>query len=177
MKKKVMLLLIVILGLITITGCGNKSKSSTKSSNKVYICKNNDNSDGKRYLTTYTIELNSKGKAIKYSIKDGFGNYEDNIEGFNNYCDGLKKGKENNKEKIEKYKDAATMEVICDTKKMEAYYIMSYDLAKIKNIDDFKNINNEIAKYTKDDKTFDLDAWKNYFATAENKSGHYDCNF
>ena len=110
-------------------------------------------------------------------MKDGFGNYGDDIESFNNYCDGLKKAKERNKEKLEKYKNTGSMDIVCDNKNMEVYYVMTYNLDAIKGIEDYKNINNGIAKYTKEDGTFDLDAWKNYFNTDSLKAGNYTCDF
>ena len=169
MKKKIILSLLVIVALFGIVGC--------KGNNKVYTCKNKDNSDGKRYLTAYSIELNSKNEAVKYSLKDGFGNYGDNKDGFNSYCDGLKSAYDKNKSTIEKYKDAVNMEVVCDDKKMEAYYTISYNLDVTKDIEDYKKINEEVAKYNKDDGTFDLEAWKNYFNTDSLKAGNYTCDF
>ena len=179
MKKKLLLGLLVLIGLVTITACGKKGEFSFKSEsrNNTYTCKNTSESSGFKYLTSYTIELNSKNEPVKYSMKDGFGNYGDDVESFNNYCDGLKKSKENNKEKIEKYKNAGTMDVVCDDKNMDAYYVMTYNLDVIKDIDDYKNVNNEISKYTKADGTFDLDAWKNYFNTDSLKKGKYTCDF
>ena len=179
MKKKILICLLVLVGLFTITGCGKNGESSSNanSKNKTYTCKNTSNSSGLKYLTLYTIELNSKNEPAKYSIKDGFGNYGDDIESFNNYCDGLKKAKERNKENLEKYKNTGSMDVVCDNKNMEVYYVMTYNLDVIKDIEDYKNISNEIAKYTKADGTFDLDTWKNYFNTDSLKAGNYTCDF
>ncbi len=168
MKKKLLIVSLVTVSILMSTGCNNNQT-------KKYTCKNNDSSDGIRYLTTYTIELNNKKEPIKYILKDGFGNYKDNEEAYKKFCEGLKKAEENNKTKYSK--EDLTYTVTCDDKKKEAYYIVTYNLSNIKDKTEFRNINTEIEKYTKKDGTFDLDAWKEYFNTSESKKGHYDCDF
>ena len=79
---------------------------------------------------------------------------------------------------LEKYKDVATMKVVCDKKNnYEAYVIKEYQVKRIKDIDDFSTINKFLNQYTKDDGTFDLEGWKNYFNTDSLKAGNYSCDF
>ena len=55
--------------------------------------------------------------------------------------------------------------------------LKEYQVKKIKDIDEFSKISKELESYTKDDGTFDLKAWKNYFDTDSLKAGNYSCDF
>ena len=173
--KKVLLSLLVVVSLFTVTGC---DKKEVKSKNKTYECRysKDDNAEGKRYITKYIVELNDKNEAEVYRLIAGFSNYGSKTDGYNEFCNGLKDNKQ--EDLLKKYKDVASMKVVCDEKNnYEAYVIKEYKVKKIKDIDDFSKIYKSIDPYIKDDGTFDLKGWKNYFNTDSSKAGNYTCNF
>ena len=177
MKKKIFLSLLVLVMLFTITGCGSKGNIAN-SNNKIYECRYNkdDNKEGKRYLTKYIIELNNKDEAEVYTLTTGFSNYGSKTEGYTEFCNGLKDNKQKNL--LEKYKDSVSMKVVCNEENnYQAYVSKTYQIKKIKNIDEFSSVYKFLSTYIKDDGTFDLDSWKNYFNTDSLKSGNYLCNF
>ena len=49
--------------------------------------------------------------------------------------------------------------------------------SKIKDIADFNSIYKFLEPYIKEDGTFDLESWKNYFNTDSLKAGKYSCDF
>ena len=179
MRKKIFLLsLLVIGGLVLFTGCDNTDNKTNSSKYKSYECRysKDDNDDGKRYLTKYIIELNDKNEPLVYKLIAGFYNYGSKTEGYNDFCNGLKDNVQ--KDLLEKYKDAVSMDIVCDDKNnYEAYTIKEYQINKIKDIDEFSGIYDFLKSYIKDDGTFDLDAWKNYFNTDSLKAGNYSCDF
>ena len=180
MKKKVLLSLLLILTLIIVTGCGksDETKETTTSKNKTYECRYNkdDNAEGKRYLTRFLVELNDKNEAEVYTVISGYSNYGSETDGYKEFCNGLKDNKQT--DLLEKYKDAVSMKVVCDEKNnYEAYTLKEYKVKKIKDIADFSAVYKSIEKYMKEDGTFDLDAWKNYFNTDSLKAGNYSCDF
>ena len=179
MKKKMLLLLLVIVALFTITGCGSSDVTKkTKSNNKTYICRysKDDNTEGKRYLTKYIIETNNKNEAEVYTVITGFSNYGSETDGYKEFCNGLKDNKQN--DLLKKYKNVVTMKVVCDKKNnYEAYVQKEYKIKKIKDIDDFSVVYKSLEPYIKEDGTFDLDAWKNFFNTDSLKAGNYSCDF
>ena len=82
------------------------------------------------------------------------------------------------KDLLEKYKDAVSMKIVCDEKNnYEAYALKEYQVKKIKDIDELSSVYKSLETYIKEDGTFDLDAWKNYFNTNSLKAGNYSCNF
>lgn len=181
MKKKILLSLIIVVALFTITGCGNsenKQNGNSSSKNKTYECRysKDDDAEGKRYLTKYLIELNDKNEAEVYTLITGFSNYGSETDGYKEYCNGLKDNKQ--KDLLEKYKDIVDMKVVCDSKNnYEAYVLKEYQVKKIKDIDDFNSIYKFLEPYIKEDGTFDLESWKNYFNTDSLKAGKYSCDF
>lgn len=180
MKRKIFLSFFVIIMLFTVVACDKEDNknNTTKSNNKTYECRysKDDNADGKRYLTKYTIELNSKNEPVVYSLITGFSNYGSKTDGYTEFCNGLKDNIQT--DLLEKYKEAVAMKVVCDEKNnYEAYVLKEYQVKKIKDIEEFSKISKEIGSYTKDDGTFDLDAWKNYFDTDSLKAGNYTCDF
>ena len=179
MKKKIILSLLVIVALFTITGCGKSDETKeTKSKNKTYECRysKDDTAEEKRYLTKYLIELNDKNEAEVYTLITGFSNYGSETDGYKEYCNGLKDNKQ--KDLLEKYKDIVDMKVVCDSKNnYEAYVLKEYQVKKIKDIDDFNSIYKFLEPYIKEDGTFDLKSWKNYFNTDSLKAGKYSCDF
>ena len=176
MKKKILLSILVLLALFIVTGCnGNKIG---KSNYKSYECRysKDDNAEGKRYLTKYIIELNDKNEAEVYTLISGFSNYGSKTDGYNEFCNGLKDNMQ--KDLLEKYKDAVSMKIVCDEKNnYEAYALKEYQVKKIKDIDELSSVYKSLETYIKEDGTFDLDAWKNYFNTDSLKAGNYSCNF
>ena len=79
---------------------------------------------------------------------------------------------------MEKYKDIVDMKVVCDSKNnYEAYVLKEYQVKKIKDIADFNSIYKFLEPYIKEDGTFDLESWKNYFNTDSLKAGKYSCDF
>ncbi len=179
MKKKILFSLFVIVALFTITGCGNSNESGgSKSGYKTYECRysKDDNAEGKRYLTKYQIALNDKNELEVYTLISGFSNYGSETDGYKEFCKGLKDNKQT--DLLEKYKDAVAFKVVCDEKNnYEAYALKEYQVKKIKDIEDFSSVYKSIAAYIKEDETFDLEAWKNYFATDSLKAGNYTCDF
>ena len=179
MNKKVFLSLLAIVMVFTITGCGKSDETKeTKSKNKIYECRysKDDTAEGKRYLTKYLIELNDKNEAEVYTLITGFSNYGSETDGYKEYCNGLKDNKQ--KDLLEKYKDIVDMKVVCDSKNnYEAYVLKEYQVKKIKDIDDFNSIYKFLEPYIKEDGTFDLESWKNYFNTDSLKAGKYSCDF
>lgn len=177
--KKILLGLLIIVSIFTITGCDKSNEvKGTKSKNKTYECRysKDDNTGGKRYLTKYIIELNDKKEAEVYTLITGFSNYGSKTDGYNEFCNGLKDNIQ--KDLLEKYKDVVSMKIVCDEKNnYEAYVLKEYQIKKIKDIDEFNTINKFFDKYIKDDGTFDLEGWKNYFNTDSLKAGNYTCNF
>ena len=98
------------------------------------------------------------------------------FNGYKEYCNGLKDNKQ--KDLLEKYKDIVDMKVVCDSKNnYEAYVLKEYQVKKIKDIDDFNSIYKFLEPYIKEDGTFDLESWKNYFNTDSLKAGKYSCDF
>ena len=179
MKKKMILSLLVIVALFVITGCEDSDKNKTiKSNNKTYECRysKDDNAEGKRYLTKYIIELNDKNEAEVYTLITGFSNYGSETEGYQEYCKGLKDNLQ--KDLLEKYKEAVSMKIVCDEKNnYEVYALKEYKVKKIKDIDELSSIYKFLETYFKEDGTFDLEAWKNYFDTDSLKAGNYTCNY
>ena len=179
--KKILLSLLSLLMVFALVGCENENENEstgTKSNYKSYECRYNkdDNAEGKRYLTRYIIELNSKNEAEIFTLITGYSNYGSASEGYNEFCDGLKKSESN--PLLEKYKDAVAYKVVCDEKNnYEAYAIKEYQVKKIKDINEFSKIYKDLEIYIKEDGTFDLDAWKNYFNTNSLKAGNYSCDF
>lgn len=179
MQKKIILSLLVIISIFVITGCEESDKNKiTKSNNKTYECRysKDDNAEGKRYLTKYIIELNGKNEAEVYTLITGFSNYGSETDGYKEFCNVLKNNKQ--EDLLEKYKDVVSFKAICDEKNnYEAYVIKEYQIKKIKDINDFSAIYKSLDPYIKEDGTFDLAAWKNYFNTDSLKAGNYTCNF
>ena len=179
MKKKILLCLIAITSIFVITGCTkDEATTETKSGYKTYECRysKEDNAEGKRYLTRYIVELNSKNEAEVYTLISGFSNYGSETDEYKEFCDGLKDNKQT--DLLEKYKDAVSFEVVCDSKNnYEAYALKKYQVKKIKDIDDFSSVYKSIKKYIKASGTFDLEAWKDYFNTDSLKAGNYSCDF
>ncbi len=54
---------------------------------------------------------------------------------------------------------------------------VSYNQKKIKDIDDFSSVYKSLEPYIKDDGTFNLEGWKNYFNIDTLKAGNYTCDF
>ena len=179
MKKKLLLCLLALLMVFTITGCGNSNESNgTKSKNKIYECRysKDDNTEGKRYLTRYLMELNDKNEVEVYTLITGFSNYGSETDGYKEFCNGLKNNIQ--QDLLDKYKDAVAMKVVCDEKNnYEAYALKEYQVKKIKDISEFSAVYKSLETYMKDDGTFDLNAWKNYFNTDSLKAGNYTCDF
>lgn len=179
MKKRIFLFIFVIVVFFVVTGCDKeKNKKDKKTNYKSYVCKytKDENYDGKRYLTKYIIELNSKKEAEIYTVITGFYNYGSKTDGYNEFCNGLKDNIP--KDTLEKYKDAVDMKVVCDDKNnYEAYVLKEYQVKKIKDIEEFSTVYNLLADNIKKDGSFDLDAWKNYFNTDSLKAGNYTCDF
>ena len=176
MNKKIVLSIFILIALFTITGCGNSNES--RSNNKTYECRysKDDNTEGKRYLTKYIVELNNKNELEVYTLISGFSNYGSETDGYKEFCKGLEDNKQT--DLLEKYKDVVSMKVVCDNKNnYEAYAQKEYKVKKIKDIEDFSSIYKSLEAYMKEDGTFDLDAWKNYFDTDSLKAGNYTCNF
>ena len=179
MKRKVLFSFFIILTLFTLNGCGKSDeKKETKSTNKIYECRysKDDNAEGKRYLTKYLIELNDKNEAEVYTLITGFSNYGSKTDGYNEFCKGLKDNKQN--DLLEKYKGIVDMKVVCDEKNnYEAYVLKEYQIKKIKDINELSTIYKFLEPHIKDDGTFDLEGWKNYFNIDPLKAGKYSCNF
>lgn len=183
MKKKLITGLFVFALLFTVTGCGNNDEKESKINEKnkigkLYECRysKDDNAEGKRYLTKYEVFLNNKNESTTYTIISGFSNYGSETDGYKDFCNSLKDNKQD--DLLEKYKDSVNMEVVCDEENnYEAYVSKTYQIKKIKDISDFSKVYESIKPYIKDDGTFDLDAWKNYFDTDSLKAGNYTCNF
>ena len=174
MKKKILVISVLAIVVLS-TGC---EKKENKGSYKSYECRYNkdDNSEGKRFLTKYIIDLNSKNEAEVFTLISGFTNYGSETDGYKEFCDGLKDNKQN--DLLEKYKDAVSMNVVCDEKNnYEAYVLKEYKVKKIKEINEFSEIYKSLETYIKEDGTFDLEAWKNYFNTDSLKAGNYSCDF
>ena len=186
MKRKMILSLFILLTVCVITGC-DKEKTEVsnnieekKTSNKTYECRysKDDNAEGKRYLTKYTMELNDKNEAEVLTIITGFSNYGSETQGYKEYCDGLEKSYNNSKTLLDKYKDTVDMKIVCDEKNnYEAYAVKEYKVKKIKDLNEFSAVYKSIRPYIKSDGTFDLEAWKKYFDTDSLKAGNYTCNF
>jgi len=173
--KKILTCLFILLGMFVVAGC---EKSGGQSSYKSYECRysKDDNTEGKRYLTKYIIKLNDKKEAEVYTLITGFSNYGSETDGYKELCKGLKDNKEN--DLLEKYKDAVSMKVVCDEKNnYEVYAEKEYKVKKIKDIDELSSVYKSLETYIKDDGTFDLDGWKNYFNTSSLKAGNYTCDF
>ena len=178
MKKKIFLSLLVIVAVFTITGCDKSDIVTKKSGYKTYECRysKDDNAEGKRYLTKHIIELNNKDEAEVYRVIAGFTNYGSETEGYTEFCNGLKNNNQN--DLLEKYKDSVSMKVVCNKENnYQAYIVKEYKIKKIKDISDFSTIYKFLEPYIKEDGSFDLDAWKNYFNTDSLKAGNYSCDF
>ena len=178
MKKKLILSLLVMISLLIVTACTNNDTKDIKINYKSYECRYNkdDNTEGKRYLTKYIIELNDKNEAEVYTLISGFSNYGSETDGYNEFCNGLNNNSQNNL--LEKYKDAVSMKVVCDEKNnYEAYAIKEYKIKKIKDLNEFSSIYRFLSPYINDDGTFNLEGWKNYFNTDSLKAGNYSCDF
>ena len=177
--KKIFICLLALLAIFTVTGCDKSDvNKETKSKNKVYECRysKDDNTEGKRYLTRYLIELNDKNEAEVYTLITGFSNYGSETDGYKDFCNGLKDNIQT--DLLEKYKDAVAMKVVCDeNNNYEAYALKEYQVKKIKDISDFSSIYKFLEPYIKDDGTFDLNGFKNYFNTDSLKAGNYTCDF
>lgn len=180
MNKKLLLSILIVVALFTVTGCEKKEEKSkdSKSNNKTYECRysKDDNATGKRYLTKYQIELNNKNEAEVYTIISGFSNYGSETDGYKEFCEGLKNNKQ--QDLLDKYKDAVSMKVVCDEENnYQAYVLKEYQVKKIKDIEELSAIYKSLAPYIKEDGTFDLEAFKNYFDTDSLKAGNYTCDF
>ena len=179
MKKKLVLSIFILISLLTITGCDKDNETkNTKSKNNTYECRysKDDNTEGKRYLTKYIIELNNKKELEVYTLITGFSNYGSETDGYKEFCNGLKENQQ--KDLLEKYKDVVSMKVVCDEKNnYEAYVIKEYKVQKIKDIEELSTIYKSLEPYMKEDGTFDLESWKNYFDTDSLKAGNYSCDF
>ena len=179
MKKRIFFSFLVLIMVLTITGCGNADETiETKTNNKIYECRysKDDNTEGKRYLTKYIIEVNDKNEAEVYTLITGFSNYGSETDGYKEFCKALKDNIQ--KDLLEKYKDVVAMKVVCDEKNnYEAYVLKEYQIKKIKDINDFSTIYKFLEPYIKDDGTFDLKGWKSYFDKDSLKAGNYSCNF
>lgn len=182
MKNKILLSILVLVMLFTITGCGKSDNvdemKEVGSSNKTYECRysKDDNAEGKRYLTRYIIELNDNNEAEVYTLITGFSNYGSKTDGYNEFCNGLKDNIQ--KDLLEKYKDAVSMKVVCDEENnYQAYVLKEYQVKKIKDIEELSGVYKTLETYIKDDGTFDLDGFKNFFNTDSLKAGNYTCDF
>ncbi len=179
MNYKLFLSITILVMVFSIAGCSKSNKANEKkTNNKIYECRysKDDNSDGKRYLTKYIIELNEKNEAEVYTLITGFSNYGSKTDGYNEFCNGLKDNMQ--KDLLEKYKDAVSMKVVCDEdNNYQAYVLKEYKVKKIKDIDELSTVYKFLEPYIKDDGTFDLDSFKNYFNTDSLKAGNYSCDF
>ena len=179
MNKKIVFGLLIIIMIFMVSGCSDKNiAKETKKQNKTYECRysKDDNKDEKRFLTKYIVELNDKDELEVYTVLSGFSNYKSETDGYKEFCDGLKSKMQ--KDLLEKYKDAISMEVVCDKKNnYEVYALKKYNVKKIKDIEEFSSVYNSIKTHIKENGKFDLDSWKNYFDTDSLKKGNYTCNF
>ena len=171
MKKKILLSLLIVVALFTITGCGNKEEKSNNngptSNNKTYKCEYSVKNDGMQTIDEYIIELDSNRKAVTYSQITGYENASDSF--YKSFCDGIKAKEENH--------DYLKMTATCDDSSKKAISTKVYSVSKIRDMSEFSKINEFLNNFTKEDGTFDLDAFKNYFNTDSLKAGKYTCNF
>lgn len=174
--KKIISMLVLALSLVIITGCENNTTTNTNY--KTYECRysKDDNTEGKRYLTKYILELNDNNELETYTLISGYSNYGSETDGYKEFCNGLKNNKQ--EDLLEKYKDSVSMEVVCDSNNnYEAYTKKVYKVKKIKDIEELSSVYKFISKYIKEDNTFDLESFKNYFNTDSLKKGNYTCNY
>lgn len=166
MKK---LFILVLISLFILSGCSMFNK------NKVYTCERTFKDEGTQTIAKYTYELDKNGKPVRYTIVAGYQYKEDNKDSYNKMCDGLKDGLKD--ERLEKYKDVATLQVFCEEKTLKAYVIKDYKVEEIRKFEDFNGIVSGIDKYTKEDGTFNLEEWKKYFTEGQYNKGKYECNY
>ena len=167
MKKNVLLGLLIISGLLLVTGCGFK--------NKVYECKYTKQDTGKQTIAARRFEVNNKNEIVFYELVTGFSNYGSETDGYKSYCDEMKNALEN--DKVKQYADSLKVSYVCNSdNNYQAVLTARYDVNKIKDIEDFKNITEYINKYKNEDQTFDKDKWKQSFFE-DYYEGNYTCNF
>ena len=175
MKKKILLSLFVVVALFMLTGC--ESKNTTKkasSSNKIYECEYTKEDSNKQLITKKGIEVNKKGEPVYYHYTYGYSNIDDE-EKYKTMCNELKEVEKN--DKVKAHKDSVEIEATCDEKNnYEVYMVVRYDMKKLNGDEDFKDIDEHVKKYTKEDGTFDKDSWKEQF-TKDTNEGKYTCNF
>lgn len=171
MKKKILLSILILIGLVTITGCGNNEKklnnNESITKNKTYKCEYSVKNDGMQTIDEYIIELDSSDKVVTYSQITGYENATDKF--YKDFCDGIKAKEESH--------DYFKFTAECDNSKNKAISTKVYDISKISEMSEFSGINTFLNRFTKEDGTFDLDEFKNYFDTDSLKTGKYTCDF
>jgi hypothetical protein len=158
-------------------GCESKSKFTTdkvSKGNKIYECEYTKEDSNKQLINKKGMEVNKKGEPVYYHYTYGYSNIDDE-EKYKTMCNQLDEVKKN--DKVKAHKDSVNIETVCDkTKNYEVYMKVRYDVNKLKGDEDFKDIDEHVKKYTKEDGTFDKDSWKELFFTDVN-DGKYTCNF
>ncbi len=148
MKKKVLLGLVVIVGLFTITGCGNSENNGDsgklKSSNKIITC-TDKNASG----TTWSVEVNKNGKLLYVTQVS---KYKPNSD----YEGTCKSFTESVKRENEKGYDFRTSEIVCDDENQTTIVTRKYDVEKNTEKIDIERTMSFIDENGK----FDIERWK-----------------
>ena len=169
MKKKIALFITLFVIVLTLTGCG-------VGGNKKYTCEYTKKSDDDlQVIDKRTMEVNSKGELVKYYVKYGYSNYGKDQEKYKKHCDEMKSVPKN--DKVAKNADVVKVDVFCDKdNNYEVYMYAEYDISKLKDAEDYKDIYEMIQNNTDKDGKFKQKEWKKQFFKDYNK-GKYTCDF
>lgn len=172
MKYKLYIVLLIIVGIFTITACQNKEESLN---NKKYKCEYTKKEDGLQTISKRIIEVNEDEKPVYYTYTYGYSNYGKKTNEYKSFCNSLKNAI-NGKEYVDN-KDIVTAKVVCNKKNhYQAYLTLKYDVEKLLKSKKLPEIKKYIEYYTNKNKTFKKDEWKNTFYEDEN-IGKFECNY
>lgn len=170
MKKKIILGLLGVLGLFTITGCGNAEKNLNDNSKKAEST-NEIKTKLSCYHETYLfhskksvehiVSLNKDNKLIGYEYIEKYYEFDDDYD-FNMICEGAPEEAENNNKIYPYLKEAAN----CNKDSMEVTISDLFDISKLETKNPLKS--NELIEALNDDYIVDIENYE----TAIGKKGY-----
>lgn len=158
MKKKVLLSLLVVVTLISLTGCGNNNKVET-----ILSCSKDFTLFHSKQHIENKIYLDKSNKLIDYEYIESYTDFDSDNE-YNSICDGSKDEAENNT-KIYPYL-TQTSECFTNPRKVTIYN--KYDLSKVTSKNNLEGKN--MREFLNDEYILDIENYKN---TLTNKG--YTC--
>ena len=160
MKKKLLLCLLVLIGMITITGCGSKTNNSLKEIKNVNKVKTKLSCYHETYLwhskksVEHIVFLNKDNKLIGYEYIEKYYEFDETGGDFNIICEGAPEEAENNNKMYPYLKEVAN----CNKDSMEVTISDLYDISKLETKNPLKS--DELKKSLDDNYIVNIENFK-----------------